>query len=366
MNVLLVSGIFPPDVGGPATYIPKLADAMITRGVKVEVLTLRGIRDPRPTSTYQVRSVARDNFLILRMIKVILVTIARLRHVHAVLANGLYQEVAIALCFTKVQSIAKIVGDPVWERARNRGETNSGLAEFSVFSALSLRQKIERLFLVWSLNRFNLIICPSNELKALVKSWGVKTKVLFIPNGIEKANNVHALKEFDVCSASRLVKWKNIDKVIDACGIVGASLAVAGDGPEYKSLALRASNIESQVNFFGQLNEMEVTELIQKSRIFVLFSDYEGLSFGLLKAMSLGSAIIISDAKGNVEVLENFKECLVVPRNDTLELSNAISKLLQDEKLSITLGIAARNKAEVQFSETSLLNQVIDLILVTT
>ncbi len=364
MSVLLVTGIHPPDVGGPATYIPKLAETMTTQGIEVEVLTLRDRHVSSLAFAYRVHSVVREGLLIVRMIKVIGLTITRLRRVEAVMANGLHQEVAIALCFVKVRSLAKIVGDPVWERARNRGETKCELTDFAVFSKLSLRQKAERLFLVWSLNRYNLVVCPSKELKNLVQSWGVKTEVLFIPNGIKQTNHVSAPKEFDVCSASRLVQWKNIDKIIDACGIVGATLAIAGDGPEYQALNQKVSNGNNQVKFFGQLNDAEVTELVNKSRIFVLFSDYEGLSFSLLKAMSLGAPIIISDATGNVQVLENLRDCLVVPKHDTLKLSEAISKLLADEDLARKLGVAARTKAEAQYSEAALLNQVIDLLKV--
>lgn len=364
MNVLLVTGIFPPDVGGPATYIPKLAETMITQGIDVEVVTLRSRHTPRSNSSYKVLSVVREQFLVFRMFEVIIATIARLRRVQAVMANGLHQEVAIALCFVKVRSIAKIVGDPVWERARNRGETKCELTDFAVFSKLNLRQKVERLFLVWSLNRYNLVVCPSKELKDLVQSWGVKTEVLFIPNGIELANQVSAPKEFDVCSASRLVKWKNIDKIIDACAIAGATLAIAGDGPEYQALSKKVTSGNNKVKFFGQLNDSEVTNLVNKSRIFVLFSDYEGLSFGLLKAMSLMAPIIISDATGNVQVLENLQDCLVVPKQDTLKLSEAISQLLADEVLAKNLGAAARSKAEAQYSEAALLNQVIDLLKV--
>ena len=39
MRILLVTGIFPPDIGGPATYIPRLGEAL-GRKHEVQVVTL--------------------------------------------------------------------------------------------------------------------------------------------------------------------------------------------------------------------------------------------------------------------------------------------------------------------------------------
>jgi glycosyltransferase involved in cell wall biosynthesis len=362
MKTLLVSGIYPPDVGGPATYIPKIAGRMIDQGIDVEVLTLRNQENLIPVSPCTVNFVAREGLLVLRMLRVILLSIKKLRQSDAVLANGLHQEIAVGLCFSSVRSIAKIVGDPVWERARNKGETKVAMSEFK---KLSLRQQCERILLVWSLNKFDLVICPSVELTEMVKYWGVKSKVKYVPNGVPETNQPFSIKEYDVCSASRLVKWKNIDRIIDACSLAGAALAVAGDGPEISLLESKSRQVLSPIDFLGQLNDSQVNKLLSKSRIFVLFSDYEGLSFGLLKAMSLGMPIVVSDAPGNLEVLEDRTDCIVVPRGDTQKLSGAIRELLDNPGLADELGANALKKAKNNYSETVLLDRVICLLKAT-
>ena len=40
MNVLIITGIFPPDIGGPASYVPAIASSLVQRGHKVTVITL--------------------------------------------------------------------------------------------------------------------------------------------------------------------------------------------------------------------------------------------------------------------------------------------------------------------------------------
>ena len=39
MRVLIVSGIWPPDVGGPASHAPEVAEFLLGRGHSVEVVT---------------------------------------------------------------------------------------------------------------------------------------------------------------------------------------------------------------------------------------------------------------------------------------------------------------------------------------
>ncbi|MBU2219306.1 hypothetical protein KKG15_02345, partial [Patescibacteria group bacterium] len=39
MRILIATGIYPPDIGGPATYAKNLADEFLRRGCGVKVIT---------------------------------------------------------------------------------------------------------------------------------------------------------------------------------------------------------------------------------------------------------------------------------------------------------------------------------------
>jgi hypothetical protein len=100
-----------------------------------------------------------------------------------VFPNGLHQEAAISTLNCSRPSLAKIVGDPVWEHYRNTsGESNLSIEDFSnIQQVFSIR--IQRKFLRWSLNRFDLVTAPSDGLIQLMKKWHVTTPVLLIENG---------------------------------------------------------------------------------------------------------------------------------------------------------------------------------------
>ena len=57
MKILVVSGIWPPDVGGPASHCPELAAFLAARGHRVTVLTLAD-RQPEPTG-YRIHWITR-------------------------------------------------------------------------------------------------------------------------------------------------------------------------------------------------------------------------------------------------------------------------------------------------------------------
>ena len=39
MRILIATGIYPPDIGGPATYTKELAEELPKRGVSVQIIT---------------------------------------------------------------------------------------------------------------------------------------------------------------------------------------------------------------------------------------------------------------------------------------------------------------------------------------
>jgi len=40
MNILITVGIFPPDVGGPASFVPKITNHLINMDNKVKIICL--------------------------------------------------------------------------------------------------------------------------------------------------------------------------------------------------------------------------------------------------------------------------------------------------------------------------------------
>ena len=267
MKALLISGIYRPEIGGPATYLPKLAAQLLDQGGQVEVITLKDLKADPVIEPWKVNYINRNQNILSRIIKTSLLIAKKSKKVDTVFANGLFQETAIGLLFLKKKSVAKVVGDPVWERARNKGRTNLNIVDFNN-SKLSINQRLQRLFIRWSLNRFSVITCPSLELKLIITNWGVSKPIEFIPNGVVISENDNTDKYYDLVSVSRLVNWKNIDKLIRASVKTKSKLAIIGSGPEEIALKKLAKELNAPVEFLGQLDEDDVKKVLDRSRIF--------------------------------------------------------------------------------------------------
>jgi glycosyltransferase involved in cell wall biosynthesis len=195
-----------------------------------------------------------------------------------------------------------------------------------------------------------------------MQGWGVTKPIEFIPNGVDLISSSFVNKGFDLISVCRLVSWKNLDKLIIANAKAKTKLAIAGSGPEESKLKALALSTNSNVAFLGQLDEQDVIKALQKSKIFALLSDYEGLSFSLLQAMACGLPSIVSNAKGNTHVITNNSEGIVVEINAQDNISNAIQQLLAEPEKINNFGIAASRKVESNYLQINQVNKVIELM----
>ena len=362
MKLFLVSGIYFPDIGGPATYIPKLAHALIAEGNTVTTLSLTDdINRVLADEPWSRTLVSRRTIKPIRFLKTLRVIVNYRPDSEGVFSNGLYEECGVASLFGVRLLVAKIVGDPIWERFRNSQDSTISIGEFQG-KKLTLHFKVQRKFLVWSLNRFSLITTPSAELASFIKGWGVKRPIEVIPNGI----NCHLIQkkssDKSVVSVSRLVSWKNIDLLIRACAETNLTLKVIGEGPERAKLEAIANEFEADVTFLGELESDGVVQVLSKSDIFALLSDYEGLSFALLEAMMVGIPVVVSNNAGNTQVIQNEVNGLVVPIGNLDQTKQALSRLISDNALKEYLSKNAKAIAMDKYCEEKQISQMINAI----
>jgi glycosyltransferase involved in cell wall biosynthesis len=362
MKILLVCGIYRPDIGGPATYIPTLAERLLNEMHQVEVVTLKNESSIIESEPWLVNRISRNQLLILRFIRTCVMLLKRSKEVDVVFANGLFEETAITLLIRKKRSVAKVVGDDVWHRANNRGTTHLSMVEFNN-SKLGINHKLQRSFLTWSLNQFDEITCPSKQLEQIIINWGVRSPITVIPNGAPNVECKNKTKVFDLVSVSRLIKLKNIDRVIRVASECNASLVIVGNGPEENELKIYARSLNANVTFTGSLNNSEVMGVLCQSKIFMLISDHEGMSFALLEAMAVGLAPIVSNVTGNTAVVSNTITGLVVNATNHEEIVEAVKNLLNAPLILKKISESAMIKVKNEYSQESQIKKMVRLIL---
>ena len=363
MKILLVSGIYPPDVGGPANFIPKLAEYLSRSGHNPTVITLGSKNSVDSSAGYKVVKIKRNQPKFLRVPIVFFAIFFETLRNDRLFANGLYFESALSLLLSRKFGTAKIVGDQLWEKDFNTSRTKLNALEYSTQQDYKLKMILMRKLLNWSFNRFQNIITPSELLLDLSKIWGLKAEVLFIPNGVELPPSRKVEKLFDLIVVSRLISLKRIEKVIEIASELGLSLAIVGTGPAEAELKAMAKNTDTKITFFGYLNQNEILPLLEQSRYFALFSVHEGLSFALLEAMAAGTPPIASRINGNEVVISDNFDGYLVDVDDMEICTKQIKNIFLSSKNYSAISHNAVDKVKNQYSLESTLLKTSAIIL---
>ena len=317
MKILIVVGIFPPDIGGPATFVPLIAEKLIQKNYKVEVICLSdSLNDQDNNFEFRVHRIKRRQNLVLRWIRTVLKIISIGRKADLLFVNGLPMESYVANLLIRKKVIRKVVGDWAWERGRNLNLTYDAFDEFQD-KKHSLHLEIAKFSRGWTARKADLVITPSKHLKSVVNKWGAENeRIKVIYNGtdlFEEKNDPPRKGYINLITVGRLAPFKNIDKIILSLIELQSinsniyKLIIVGDGPQRKNLEKLVSEnkLEELVTFTGQLKKNELNKYYLKSDIYIQASGYEGLPHTLLEAISHNLSIISTPIGGTNEILEN-------------------------------------------------------------
>ena len=339
MKILLVTGIFPPDMGGPATYIPEIAKALLERGHRVRVVTTSEPQwldlddDEHPFPVFRMNRripLAWRSFHFARTI------FHQAKKADVVLANGVFLEATLSCSLAGKSMVLKIVGDPTWERARNRGWTQDHFETFQD-SHYGLRIEALKKLTTFVARQAEKIIVPSRYLSGWVRKWGIpQDKIVVIYNSVQPFDWVDPLpvplaSSVKLVTACRLVSWKRVDLIIQAIRQLDeVGLLICGDGPEKNKLEKlsRDLGLTDRIYFAGQKERKDALALMAACDMFVLNSDYEGLPHVVLEAMSIGLPVIATSVGGTPELVRNGETGVLIESGDADTLRSAVLRLI--------------------------------------
>lgn len=353
-RILITTGVFAPDIGGPASYARTLGSRLAAQGITVDVLAYSSILRHAGDANmpFAVHRVWKKIPWGIRHVLFFFRCIQYARHADVVLVlntttAGVTSTVAARLVRKPVA--VRVVGDAAWESAVLRKKTFLLIDDFQR-SPVTGRTALLRWMQSWTCRNAAAIIVPSTYLAQLVAGWGVPDqKISIIYNGVEMP--VLTLSKEDarrrlgisgniILSAGRLVPWKGFRMLIKLMPQLLQvnqffRLIIVGDGDEMSVLSTMVRNLglERKVFVVGKKSSAELALYLAAADLFVLNTSYEGFSHQVLEAMAAGVPVITTTAGGNREAVTQGENGFLVRYNDEFNLVEAIKTLWREQEL---------------------------------
>jgi glycosyltransferase involved in cell wall biosynthesis len=351
VKVLVISGIWPPDVGGPASHAPQVASFLQSRGHGVVVVTTASA--PPPSATFPVHWVSRSLPKGVVHVRTGLEVARRAARVDVVYTTGMFGRSAVGATLARRPYIVKLTADPAFERARRRGIAGGNVDQFQAASA-GPKVRALRLARDAELRGAAHVFTPSSYLGELAVSWGVApARVSVLPNPApelpeseprEVLRASFGMDRLTLAFAGRLTAQKSLGLALRAISQVdGVDLLIAGEGDERAPLEDAAAKLalSERVRFLGPLARDRVIDLFRAADAAILSSSWENFPHAVVEALAAGTPVIATRAGGVAEVVHDEVNGLIVPADDAEALGAAVRRFAGDTELRERLRAAA-------------------------
>ena len=208
------------------------------------------------------------------------------------------------------------------------------------------------------------IVCQTNEYVEFFKG-SIRNKCKVIYNPLKENLPVHRNHEADniICTVGRLVEAKNQKLLINAYSKLALiypeyKLFIYGDGPLKENIKemIDSLNLSEKVILKGTFNDIH--NEINKCKLFVLSSNFEGIPNVLLEALAMGMPCITTkfDGGGYKVLIDDYKNGLIVDKDNVEQLTEAMIRLIEDKELRKEVSKEAIKSRE-KFSNEKIMKQ---------
>jgi len=229
------------------------------------------------------------------------------------------------------------------------------------------------------------IITASTELIDDLKRWygsSVAKKALPIYNGIDphlfSPNSQHRKNirekfgvrdsEILLLTCGTLNKEKGHHLAIESLHylrgqIPNIKLMIIGSGESksYLEKRTRDAKLDKNVIFVGFVDNNDLPKYYNSADIYIMPTlRVEGLPFVLLEAMSCGKPVVASRIGGNISVVKDGSNGLLIEPGDTVQLAAKVKLIINNPELCKNLSLSARDTIVNNFTSDHMIEKTID------
>jgi len=367
-TILLACEIFPPDIGGPATYAHDFMEWAQERHPRVQALAFGNT-----LTVTNMRTISREGNAVWRLLRYFIALLRLSRNTEVIyamgpLTSGLLSVIAGKLFGARV--VIRVPGDRAWETAVMHGSSES-FEEFQTKwhrGMVGIKERVQ----CWALTHAHGVIAQSEMWRGVLIDWGVTPKKIHvIPNPHVYPLITHH-DPFDqptnILAVGRLVPWKRFDDLIHAfssiCSdIPDSKLIIVGAGPEKHFLEhiKEQQTCKHRILIESVTDKYKLMQYWAQASILVLPSSYEGFSNTILESWSAGVPVVASDTAGNRELIREGENGFLFPLHDIQALSHALLRVMKDPILRARIIRNAQSQL-VNFDKDIVFNRVYNML----
>lgn len=205
------------------------------------------------------------------------------------------------------------------------------------------------------LRRASVITCPSPFLIETLSQYGLEARL--IENSIPLQAYTHLTKDH---FRPRLLWMRAFHPVyhpemaLEVLGILKVSypdvyMHIAGTDYGYEAAIRQKAvdmGLESHIRFEGYIDQNRKNELAHECDIYLCTNRIDNAPVSLIEMLSLGLAVVSTNAGGIPQMVSQGREALLVPIEDAQAMAGAVGKILQDPTLGKTLVASGHRLAE--------------------
>ncbi len=323
MKFVLATGVYPPEIGGPAKIIERVSRELHMDGHDVLVVTY-GAENERADGLIHV---SRHGNVLVRYLRFFLAIRSTLAPETIVVATDVFSvgiPARLALIGRSNHLLLRLGGEWRWERAVENGRTHRTLREFWEQPTCTMRDSLELMSYRWILRRAQRIAVTSHLLQEILARTfhEIFGRIIVVSNVVSSVAlscrpDGPPRSPLRLLYVGRFVRVKNLPflaKILQGLVRDGVNIACTwiGDGPTLEEIRTELKGLPN-MRFLGAKNSQDVQDMLTESDVLVLPSLTDICPNIVLEALAARVPCILTTEHGLQAPLSGVIEC--DPRN---------------------------------------------------
>ncbi len=306
-KIIIVTGIFPPEIGGPATLAPEFARRLAQRDFDVTVITYSNtdLDHLDSNANYKIVRIKRRN-KISNYLRFFLALLKESRNANAMYSFDWFSAgfpVALTSKILRVPFVVRVGGGYIWEKYLAEGKKPLSLFDFykqGIYKTYPVMFRIIQF--VFSCAR--VVVFNSEKQRQIYEKYYAiphhKTACIENPRSslqLDITRDVSRIQN-EIVFAGRFIVMKNIETLIKAFSGVSHiyTLTLIGEGPCETDLRrlVKELKLEDRVQFLPPMSQFDLYRRVIQSKFLVLPSWTDVSPNQVFEAISLHVPVLLT------------------------------------------------------------------------